>query len=81
MEEFVNKVSKELYAICNVAHHITSLHHPAANRHVEILKTMTTEMMVKGLDEQDDWPDFVQTVAWNIQSHMHKLSAHSPLDR
>ena len=64
--EFMNKILKELYARCNVAHCITSPYHPAANGFIERLNRMTTEMMVKGLDKQDDWPDFVQTVAWNI---------------
>ena len=64
--EFMNKISKELYARCNVAHRITSPYHPTVNGLIERLNRMTTEMMVKGLEKQDDWPDFVQTVAWNI---------------
>ena len=62
----MNKILKELCARCNVAHCITSPYHPAANGLVERLNRMTTKMMVKGLDKQDDWPDFVETVAWNI---------------
>ena len=40
---------------------------------------MTTEMMVKGLDKQDDWPDFVHTVAWSIQSNVHKSMNYQPI--
>ena len=40
---------------------------------------MTTEMIVKGLNKQDDWPDFVQTVAWNIQSNVHKSTNYQPI--
>ena len=61
--EFVKKISKELYARCNVAHHITSPYHPAVNGLIERLNRTTTEMIVKGLNKQGDWPDFVQTFA------------------
>ena len=64
---------------CNVAHRITSPYHPAANGLIERLNRMTTEMMVKGLDKQDDWPDFVQTFAWNIQSNVHKSMNYQPI--
>ena len=77
--EFVNKISKELYARCNVAHRITSPYHPAVNGLVERLNRTTTEMMVKGLGKQDGWPDFVETVAWNIQSNVHKSMNYQPI--
>ena len=58
--EFMNKISKA-YVRCNVAHRITSPYHPAANGLVERLNRTTTEMMVKGLNKQDDRPDFVDS--------------------
>ena len=64
--EFVNQISKELYSRCNLAHHITSSYHPAVNGLMERLNRTMTDMMIKGLDQQEDWPDFVQTCAWNI---------------
>ena len=64
--EFVNQISKELYSRCNVMHHLTLPYHPAANGLMERLNRTTTEMMIKGLDQKEDWPDFVQTCAWNI---------------
>ena len=70
--EFVNKIPKELYLRCNVAHHITSSYHSTANGLIERLNRTMTEMMIKGLDQQEDWLDFVQKVAWNIQSNVHK---------
>ena len=77
--EFVNKISKELYVRCNVAHHITSPYHPAVNGLVERLNRVTTQMMVKGLNKQDDWPVFVQTVAWIIRSNVHKSTNYQPI--
>ena len=62
--EFVNQISKD--SRCNVAHHITCPYHLAANGLMERLNRTMTEMMIKGLDQQEDWPDFVQTCAWNI---------------
>ena len=70
--EFVNQISKELYSRCNVAHRITFPYHLAVNGLMEKLNRTTTEMMIKGLDQQEDWPDFVQTCAWNIRSNVHK---------
>ena len=64
--EFVNQISKELYSRCNVAYRITLPNHLAANGLVERLNRATAEMMIKGLDQQEDWPDFIQTCAWNI---------------
>ena len=64
--EFVNQISKELYSRCSMAHHITLSYHPAANGLMERLNKTMTEMMIKGVDQQEDWPDFVQTCAWNI---------------
>ena len=64
--ESVNQISKELYSRCNVAHHITSPYHPTVNELMERLNRTMTEMMIKGLDQQEEWPDFVQTCAWNI---------------
>ena len=64
--EFVNQISKELYSRCNVTHCITSPYPLAVNGLMERLNRTMTEMMIKGLDQQEDWPDFVQTCAWNI---------------
>ena len=64
--EFVNQISKELYSRCDVVHHITSSYHLVANWLMERLNRTKTEMMIKSLDQQEDWPDFVQTCAWNI---------------
>ena len=61
--EFVNQISKELYSRCNVAHHITSPYHLAANGLMERLNKTMTGMMIKGLGQQKDWPDFVQICA------------------
>ena len=77
--EFVNQISKELYSRCNMAHHITLPYHLAANGLMERLNRTTTEMMIKGLDQQEDWPDFVQTCAWNIQSNVHKSTSYQPI--
>ena len=74
--EFVNHISKELYSRCNVAHCVTSPYHPAANGLMEGLNRTMTEMMIKGLHQQEDWPDFVQTCAWNIRSNVHKKSTN-----
>ena len=38
-----------------------------------------TEMMIKGLDQQEDWPDFVQTCAWDIQSNVYKSTNYQPI--
>ena len=77
--EFVNHISKELYARCNVAHCITSPYHPAANGPMKRFSKITTQIMVKGLDNQEDWPDFVQTVALNIQYNVHKATNYQPI--
>ena len=77
--EFVNQISKEWYSRCNVAHHITLPYHLAANGLIERLNRTTTEMMIKGLNQQEDWPDFVQTCAWNIQSNVHKSTNYQPI--
>ena len=77
--EFVKQISKELYSRCNIAHCITSPYHPTANGLMERLNRMTTEMMIKGLDQQEDWPNFVQTCAWNIQSNVHKSTNYQPI--
>ena len=77
--EFVYQISKELYSRCNMAHRNTLPCHPAANGLVARLNRTTTEMMIKGLDQQEDWPDFVQTCAWNIQSNVHKSTNYQPI--
>ena len=76
---FFNQISQELYSGCNVAHCITSPYHPTVNGHMERLNRTTTEMMIKCLDQQEDWPDFVQTCAWNIQSNEHKSTNYQPI--
>ena len=77
--EFVNQISKELYSRCNVAHHITLPYHPTVNGLMERLNRTTTEMTIKGLDQQEDWPDFVQTFAWNIRCNVHKSTKYQPI--
>ena len=77
--EFVNQISKELYSRCNIAHSITSLYHPSVNGLVERLNRTMTEMIIKSLDQQKDWPDFVQTCAWNIRSYVHKSTNYQPI--
>ena len=77
--EFVNQISKELYSRCYVAHRITLPYHPAVNGLMERLNRTTTEMMIKSLDQQEDWPGFVQTCAWNIQSNVHKSTNYQPI--
>ena len=77
--EFINQMSKELYSRCDVAHRITSPYHPAVNELVERLNRTRTEMMIKGLDQQENWPDFVQTCAWNIRSNVHKSTNYQPI--
>ena len=44
----------------------------------DINRTMT-EMMIKGLDQQEEWPDFVKTCAWNIRSNVHKSTNYQPI--
>ena len=46
---------------------------------MERLNRTTTEMMIKGLHQQEDWPDFVQTCAWNIRSNVHKSTNYQPI--
>ena len=77
--EFVNQIPKELYSRCNVAHHITSPYHLAVNGLMERLNRTMTEMMIKGLDQQENWPDFVKTCVWNIPSNVHKSTNYQPI--
>ena len=69
--DFVNKVARYLYEKTGVTHHITSPYHPQANGLVEHLNQMTTDRLKMLIEEQTDWVDCLQTVAW-----VHRLNTH-----
>ena len=69
--DLVNKLARYLYEKTGVTHHITSPYHPWANGLVEHLNQMTTDRLKMLIEEQTDWVDCLQTVAW-----VHRLNTH-----
>ena len=69
--DFVNKVDRYLYEMTGVSHHIISPYHPEANGLVERLNHTTTDRLKVLIQKQEDWVQYLQTVAWIHRSSMH----------
>ena len=77
--DFVNKVARYLYEKTGVTHHITSPYHPQANGLVEHLNWTTTDRLKMLIEEQTDWVDCLQTVAWVHRSSTHCSTHYEPI--
>ena len=77
--DFVNKVARYLYEKTGVTHHITSPYHPQANGLVECLNHTTTDRLKTLIEEQTDWVDCLQTVAWVHRSSTHSSTNYEPI--
>ena len=77
--DFVNKVARYLYEKTGVTHHRTSPYHPQVNGLVECLNCTTTDRLKTLIEEQTDWVDCLQTVAWVHRSSTHSSTNYEPI--
>ena len=79
LTDFVNKVARYLYEKTGVTHHIMSPYHPQANGFAEHLNQTTTDRLKTLIEQQTDWVDCLQTVAWIHRSSTHSSTNYKPI--
>ena len=77
--DFVNKVARYLYEKTGVTHHIKSPYQPQANGLMEHLNHTTTDRLKTLIEEQTDWVDCLQTVAWVHRSSTLPSTNYEPI--
>ena len=68
-----------MYEKTGVTHHIMSPYHPQANGLVEHLNQTTTDQLKTLIEQQTDWVDCLQTVAWIHRSSTHSSTNYKPI--
>ena len=76
--EFVNKVSEELHRLTGVHQKMTTAYHPQCNGLTERQNQTTQNMLLKYLDNQDEWADILQSVLFAYRTSKHASTGFSP---
>ena len=76
--EFVNKESSELHRLTGVHQKMTTAYHPQCNGLTERQNLTTQNMLLKYLDNQDEWADILQSVLLAYRTSKHASTGFSP---
>ncbi|PIK52465.1 putative gypsy retrotransposon integrase-like protein 1-like [Apostichopus japonicus] len=76
--EFVNRVSEELHRLTGVDHRITTAYHPQCNGLAEKQNQTTQNVLLKYLDNQDEWSDILDSVLFAYRTSRHASTGYSP---
>lgn len=76
--EFVNKVSTELHKLTGVEQRVTSAYHPQCNGLTERQNQTTQNMLLKYLDNQEQWADLLPSVLFAYRTSKHSSTGFSP---
>lgn len=76
--EFVNQVSEELHKLTGVQHRMTSAYHPQCNGLAEKQNQTTQNMLLKYLDNKDEWADILDSVLFAYRTSRHASTGYSP---
>ena len=75
---FVNSVSSELHSLTDAEHRMTSVNHTQCNGLTEKQNQTTQNMLLKYLDNQEEWADTLDSVLFAYRTSKHTSTGYSP---